>query len=490
MNFKQPARAAWILVIAAVSTLIYLIRLNGATDLESYGQPTHIGYLLDLMTQGQLFVQRDLNGVMIATPPLHTWLMAAFAAVLGFERLALTLPSFLSVLALSLLVFAVGRRRFGELAGGLGAMAVLLSPATAKHIALAGAEPVFALTVSIAVLAAASARSSTGDARGERWRWILFWVLAALSTLSMGLLGGLLAGGGLLSLYVTAARNPEKPTAPRPHLAGLALYFGVVLLWLIPAGFNYGFSSTVHMLFMEARSWQTSVLLKPVASLLIRYLPFSLFLLLALWRVLRHPSTDAGQRGFERFLAGWLIVGLLAVSLTDDKGADTLFALWPACALLVGREMANLAERMGKTRFAGVAVVIGCILIGATYNAVHSTNAENYKASALGQELRLAADTKLAAKALNASGIDTRSLHHFGTPQTLQLYLGTFRPRIDRTQLETILASASGPVDLATGSTRIEALGALAHYPATQLIFRWPDDTSQPPVVQVYRIAR
>ena len=157
MNFKQPARAAWILVIAAVSTLIYLIRLNGTTDLESYGQPTHIGYLLDLMTQGQLFVQRDLNGAMNATPPLHTWLMAPFAAALGLKRLALSLPSFLSVLALSLLVFAVGRRRFGELAGGLGAMAVLLSPATAKHIALAGAEPVFALTVSIAVLAAASA---------------------------------------------------------------------------------------------------------------------------------------------------------------------------------------------------------------------------------------------------------------------------------------------------------------------------------------------
>ena len=129
-------------------------------------------------------------------------------------------------------------------------------------------------------------------------------------------------------------------------------------------------------------------------------------------------------------------------------------------------------------------------MIGATYNAVHSTNAENYKASALGKELRLAADTELAAKALKASGIDTRSLHHFGTPQTLQLYLGTFRPRIDRTQLEAILAGANGPFDLATGDSGIEVLGVQARYPATKQIFRWPDDPSQPPVVQVYRIAR
>lgn len=490
MKIKQPARLLWILAICAVGTLIYVIRLNGATDLESYGQPTHIGYLLDLMTQGNIFVQQDLNGALISTPPLHTWLMAAIAAVLGLNRLALTFPSFLSVLALSLLVFAIGRRRFGELAGGLGAMAVLLSPATAKHIALVGAEPVFALTVTCAALVTYSTSPSTRNISGDWRRWLLFWSIGALSTLGMGLLGILLAAGALLCTHLVTARAPELATVSRSHLVGLALFFGVLLAWLIPAGLTHGFSSTTGMLFLHANGWQTSELLKPVGSLLIRYLPFSLFLLLALWRILRHPAADAGQRGYERFLASWLIFGLLAVSLIDDKGADMLFALWPACALLVGREMAHVAERMGKTRFAGMAVVIGCILIGATYNAVHSTSTENYRASALGKELRLAADTKLTANALKASGIDVRELHHFGTPQTLQLYLGTFRPHIDQTQLGAILASANGPVDLATGSVGIEALGVQERYPATKLIFRWPDEPSQPPVIQVYRIAR
>ncbi|MBP6656073.1 MAG: glycosyltransferase family 39 protein [Propionivibrio sp.] len=490
MNIKQPTRLLWIIVICTVSALVYLIRLNGGTDLESYGQPTHIGSLLDLMTQGQVFVQHDLNGSMISLPPLHTWLMAPFAAALGLKRLALTLPSFLSVLALSLLVFASGRRRFGELAGGLGAMAVLLSPATAKHIALVGAEPMFALTATVAALAACSARSSAGDAYDERQRWLLFWLVSALSTLGMGLLGILLAGGALLSAYLMTARDPDLTNVFRPHHVGLALFFGVVLAWLIPAGLSHDFSPTTRTLLLEANSWQTSALLKPVGSLLIHYLPFSLFLILALWRVLRHPAADVGQRGFERFLAGWLIVGLLAVSLTKDKGTDSLFALWPACALLVGREMAYVAERMGKTRFAGMAVVIGCVLIGATYNAVHSTNTENYRASALGKELRLAANAGLAANAMKASGIDASRLHHFGTPQTLQLYLGTFRPLIDQKRLDAILVSANGPIDLATGSTGIEALGVQERYPATKQIFRWPDDPSQPPVVQVYRIAR
>jgi len=498
VNIKQPARLLWILAICAVSTLIYLIRLNGATDLESYGQPTQIGYLLDLMTQGHVFVLHDLNGSMMSTPPLHTWLMAPFAAVLGLKRLALTLPSFLSILALSLLIFETGRRRFGELAGGLGAMAVLLSPATAKHIALVGAEPAFALTVTIAVLAACSSWPDAGDVSGRRRHWLLFSLMGALSALNMGLLGILLAGGALLSLYWVTGRDPELTTRvttrPRSQPAGLALFFTlfftVILVWLIPAGISYGFSPSARMLFLHAESWQTSGLLKPVGLLLIRTLPFSLFLPLALWRVLRHPAPDAGQRRFEHVLASWLIVGLLAVFLSENKESDTVFALWPACALLVGREMSHMAERMGKTRFAGMAIVIGCILIGATFNAVHSTNAENYRASVLGKELRLAADTELAANALKASAIDARSLHHFGTPETLQLHLGTFRPLVDRTQLEEILASASGPVDLATGSAGIEALGLQERYPATRQTFRWPDDPSQPPVVQVFRVAR
>ena len=416
--------------------------------------------------------------------------MAPIAAVLGFNRLALTFPSFLSVLALSLLVFVIGRRRFGELAGGLGAMAVLLSPATAKHIALVGAEPVFALTVTCAALAAYSTSPSTRNIPGDRRRWLLFWFMGALSTLGMGLLGILLAAGALLSAHLVKPRAPGLATLSRSHLVGFALFFGVVLAWLIPAGLTHGFSSATGMLFQHANGWQTSELLKPVGSLLIRYLPFSLFLPLALWRILRHPAADAGQRGYERFLSTWLIFGLLAVSLLDDKGADTLFALWPACALLVGREMAHVAERMGKTRFAGMAVVIGCILIGATYNAVHSAYTENNRASTLGKELRLATDTELAAHALKASGIDVRELHHFGTPQTLQLYLGTFRPLIDQTQLGALLASASGPVDLVTGSVGIEAFDFQERYPAMKQIFRWPDEPSQPPVVQVYRIAR
>ena len=483
----NTSRALWLVVIVAVAVLLYLIRLSGGTDLESYGQPITIAHLLDLAIGEHLVVQRDLNGTLMATPPFHTWLMALSTAVLGFSRTALTVPSFISILAIALVVFEVGRRRFGELAGGLATVALLLSPATAKQIAIVGADPVFTLAVTAGALAACSAQQCVSD---DKRPWLTFWLASAIATLTGGLPGVLLAAAGLLS-YVWRTADQRGYAAPlQSHIVGVLLIVALVISWLIPAGLREGFGPTVRMLWPVASEWDASDLLNPAIALLTRFLPFSLFLFAGLWRQFRQPATNAVERGFERFLACWLICGLLIIALSRPADIDPVFALWPAGALLAGREMARIAERMGKTKFAGVAVVLGCILIGATYNAVHSVGPGNLGSSVLGQELQLARNAERAASALRASDIDLKALHHLATPKTLQFYLGTFRPLIDKAALDSMLASATAPVDLATGSAGIDGLGLTERFPGTRPIFHWPDDGVQPPVIQVYRIAR
>lgn len=486
MNQTSIARLLWPLVICAVATLIFLIRLHGGTDLESYGQPAAIGRLLDLATQGHYFVQHDLNGVVMAAPPLHTWLITSATALFGTHRATLVLPSFLSVLAIGLLLFASGRRHFGEAAGGLAAMAFLLSPATAKQIALVGADPTFALAVTAAALAAHAAIGATDDNR----YWSRFWFASALATLTAGALGLLLAAGRLLSCILDWVRERQRRARGRRVSKEFVLYLGIVLLWLLPAGLEAGFGLVGRMLLSNAANWHTGELLKPLSALLVRYLPFNLFAGIALWRVMRQPAAGIEERYFERFLAFWLIGGLLAVSFSAASGIDPVFALWPAGALLTGREMARLAERMGQTKFAGMAVIIGCILVGATYNAVHSIGPAKLGTSVLAKELRLAADAESAASALKASGIDIHALTHLNTPETLQFYLGTFSPHIDRTRLAELLATTGMPLDLATDGTGIEEIAGLSDFPNTQRIFRWPADESLAPAVQVYRIAR
>jgi 4-amino-4-deoxy-L-arabinose transferase-like glycosyltransferase len=500
MDNRSSSFQFWVVLICILSTALFLIRITGPTDLESYAQEQSIGYLLDLMAQAHWLVQHDLESAIMPRPPLYTWLMALFASLFGLNRLSLALPSFLSVLALGLIVFAAGRRRFGEMAGGLAAIAIVLAPTMAKQVALVGSEPVFTLTVTIAALAAFSAWEHGKEGKKD---WLLFWLMAALVTLINGLPGVALATGGLFSYFWEKRSNPDQPAPGGPHLAGITLFLVLTLGWFVAASISQGQTLISTMFYTSLigdavsayrDGWQASDLFKPTFVLLFRYLPFSLPFLIAVWRVFRHPASDPGERRFERFLTCWILFGLLVLSLARHQHADHLLPLWPACALLAGRELARLAERIGKTRFAGIAVVIGAILIGSTYAAVNSTSTsvtthiKPGEGSDYAREMKLAGEAKLAAEAFIANGLDASRLHHIDTPVTLQLYLGTFRPFIKRAQLEQILAAASTPVDVALGKTGIEELGLAVRYPDIGRVFRWPADESLEAVFQVYRI--
>ncbi|OQY64577.1 MAG: hypothetical protein B6D47_13175, partial [Rhodocyclaceae bacterium UTPRO2] len=74
---------------------------------------------------------------------------------------------------------------------------------------------------------------------------------------------------------------------------------------------------------------------------------------------MRHPAVDAAARRFERFLFCWIVGGIVLFSLASHHRGDLLLPLWPAAALLAGREMARLAERMGRP-------LTGAVLAGLT----------------------------------------------------------------------------------------------------------------------------
>lgn len=499
MNRRSNSYIFWLVLIVALGSVIFAIRMSGPSDLESYAQVLNVGYILDLMTRGDWLVQYDLESIIMSKPPLHTWLMAPSVALLGFTRLALALPSFLCVLGVALLVFFVGRRRFGELAGGLAALTVVLAPMMVKQVALVRTDPLFTLTISAAAFAAFFAWERGA---GGKKLWLLFWLMAALATLTKGPLGIVLAAGGLLAHFWEKIGSGGRPPAHTGLLVtqapGVALFVVLTGGWFAAAWFDAGqalidkmfFSELVyHALTEHAGGWKATAFFKPTAFLLVRYLPFSLAFFYALWTVFRQPASEPGERRFERFLVCWVLVGLIIFSLVKHQRADHLVPLWPACALLAGRQLARLAQRVGKTRFAGISMVVVAILVGVAYAAVNIRSSHEVK-SAYARELRLASQARLAAQAFTASGLDASQLQHLDTPATLQLYLGTYRPYLTRPALESLLASASGPVDVALGKTRLDELALGERYPHTMRIFRWPTDETLEPVVQVYRIDR
>ena len=484
------SRAAWAGLLCALVVLVFLLRITGPSDLEGYAQHRNVGYVMDMFWgSGSWLAQHDIQGRILSKPPLHTWTITPFAAVLGIDRLAMSLPSMFAVLALVLLVFEFGRRRFGLLAGGLAGLAVAMAPLMSKHISLVRSDALFTLLVTIAAFAALRA----WERRDGRWHgWTLFWIACALATLTKGPLALVLAAAGLLAVLWERRVDPSTPLPGGSHVAGLAAFLGMTVGWFLLALSEHGSDLIDKMFFQELVGHATGAnkdtslgenLPKPTLYLLARFLPFSLFFFYGLWRVFRHPAVDVAERRVERFLTCWVLAGMLIFSLAAHHRPDLLLPLWPACALLAGREMARAAGRIGVRRFAVAAGLTVLLLLGGLFAQYHVTWGGRAENTGVSETIRD------AAEAFAASGLDARTLEHYGTPVTFQMYLRTARPWRSPAEIEDMLASAGQPVYVALGYKSREDPELRAPGREVEEVFQWPPGSRDDAVVHVYRVS-
>lgn len=481
----RPARAAWITLICGLGLTLFIIRLSGLSDLEGYAQHRNIGYVLDAIGNGNWLAQYDMEGRILSKPPLHTWLAAGSALLFGIDRPALALPSLLSIVALSVLVFEFGRRRFGLLAGGLAGVAVVMAPMVTKHIALLRSDPLFALLVALAALAALRAWEQGG-------RWLPFWLAAGLATLTKGPLALVLAAGGLLAWFWERRTDSATPPLRGSQWAGVLVFLAIPLIWFLAAWWHEGQALIDKMLRDELLGHATGVgrdsqfganLLRPTLFFLQRFLPFSLFSAYAVWRVFRHPAADAGERRVERFLTCWILAGLLIFSLAAHHRPDLLLPLWAPAALLAGREMAALAKRIGVRYFALAAVVLVGLLLIAAFDNYHARIQEPDERNLYSENIRA------AARSLGDSGLDVRQLLHADTPVTLQMYLGTHRRWLTAEQLDQLRREpAPGGFLIAVEAVDPIRLGFDEERFVSHLVFSWASSEQAPPLLRVYNV--
>lgn len=471
----------WSVFLAALVLALFALRLTGPSNLEADAQDRNVGYVMDVVWEGHWLVQQDIRGRIMSKPPLHTWVAAAFAEVGGINRLTLTLPSALAVLAMALLVLEVGRRRYGAWAGGLAALAVVLAPMMSKHIALVRTDALFALVVAAGAFAAQRAWERGGG-------WTPFWFASALATLVKGPLGLVLAAMGLLAWFWERRSDSSIPRPSGSHWVGVGLFLLLTLGWLVPAIVSAGQPLVDKLFFQELVGQAAGVgkegypgrnLFKPTLYFILRFLPFSLFALYGLWRIVRHPAADVAERRFERFLFCWIVGGIVLFSLASHHRGDLLLPLWPAAALLAGREMARLTARIGGRWMGAVLAGLTLFFLAGAWWTYHD------KAARDSEEVRYTVEAEHAARALAASGLDVKQLRHLDTTVTLQLGLGTFRIWIGEDEALR-LANGAAPVLLAVESPqdfpRLFGPGG----PALQEMFRWPADGSGKAAVKVF----
>lgn len=441
-------------LLTLVMLLLFVVRVAGPSNLMDNDQERPASYVMDAVLHGHWWCQVDWTGDIMSKPPLFTWIGAVATLPIGHANLAsLYFPCLVAMLVTVALIFRFGCNRFGYAAGFLAGLMYLAAPSGVKHIALARTDALFAATIALTALMGYRAWTT-----GRGWPW--FWVAAALATLTKGPLGVLLGAMGLLVvIWEKVSRrsgnvDSESPDVGRQggmrsrrqfwlsQLAGLALFCLIAFgwFWLAYQQSGQAFIDKVigrelvgHMVSDEHGTFGIGFVKAPLYWLS-RFLPWSLLALIGLWRVVKHPAAEPGERTFERFLFCWIVGGLLLFSLAKHQRGDLPLPLYAPAALLAGREVARWWKDWELNRVIRRSLIAVGVALALYTVYLHVAFARTW-------EVQQSEDVELFAKQL-ARDASLPTLLHVDSPYALQFHLNTMNRAVSFEEAATALTSA------------------------------------------------
>lgn len=347
---QRPGSLLACAILAAIAVALFTVRLTAPTNLMD--NEYRVGArVLDAIQNHNWLCPIDSIGN-LDKPPMLTWLAALASLPTGrVSAFTLYLPTVLSTLVIAWLLAMVGRREFGGRAGFLAGLGYLLSDVGARQMATARFDGLFALTVMLAALAAFHAWM-----RGGGWAW--FWLAAAVSTLTKGPLGLLLAAFGLLAVAWERRSGTPKPLrgSQLPSVVG---YLLITVGWFVLAYRRLGPHLVDNLIVGEfvghvvehnlGRRFMT-----PIVDFATNFAPWSILTLVGLVRICRTPAASDRERRFERFLFCWFVAGLLVFCLSPHNPSRLMYPVIPAAAAIAGRELDRLTRQ-----WSGTAIVRG-----------------------------------------------------------------------------------------------------------------------------------
>lgn len=306
----------------------------------------------------------------VLKPPLQFWLTALTFKLFGPTVTAATLWPRLFGLGCILLTADLGRRLFGPAAGFFAALTLVANGTLIEN------SNKFRLDAPLLFGILLSMRA--GLVVGGRWRPPAFYCGVVLAFLSKGV-------AGLLPLVVVPlhARWSGRWTAPwrlqaRPWLVWAPLLM-LPILWYADQYQRFG-GGLFQQLVSDATRTENPTLLGYIESALyqcillplLRWLPFSPFMLWGLGRAVREARSsraEGAQRGLARALLFWVVLVMLVLFAKNTHRVRYLLLILPPLALLGGREIAQLLggrvpRRVSQIVTAGVGVAALVLAIG------------------------------------------------------------------------------------------------------------------------------
>ncbi|VVC83433.1 glycosyltransferase family 39 protein [Sideroxydans sp. CL21] len=281
-------------------------------------------------------------------PPLQYWATAVAYEVFGEHQWTSRIWAALTGFAGILLAWFTGARLFGREAGIYAALLLGSSMlyAMMSHINTLDMGVTFFISLGLFSLLLAQKE----DQVAVRRNWMLLaWAGLALAVLSKGLMGLVLPGA---ALFLYSVFNRDITVWKRMHwFSGLLLFSLIAVPWFVlvikanPEFFQRffiyehfeRFTTKVHGRFQP---WYYFV---PI--LLLGMMPWTMLMFDTLLRSWRGSVRKVKVFSPERFLLVWAVFVYLFFSVSDSKLPSYLLPIFPALALLMGKQLAEMKAR-------------------------------------------------------------------------------------------------------------------------------------------------
>jgi len=298
-------------------------------------------------------------------PPLQYWATATAYEVFGEHQWTSRLWAALTGFAGILLVWFAGARLFRREAGHYAAMLLggSMLYVLMAHINTLDMGVTFFITLGIVGLLLGQ---QEGADTGVRRNWMyVAWVAMALAVLSKGLMGLILPGAALF-LYSVVQR--DLGMWKRIHWGmGLMLFMLVVSPWFYlvmkanPEFFDKFFIYEHYTRFTtkDLGRYQPWYYFVPV--LLLGMMPWTILMFDTMLRTWKDSRRSDKAFNPERFLLVWAVFIYIFFTISGSKLPSYLLPMFPALALLMGKQ---LAEMSGRRLFWLIAPMLPVVALG------------------------------------------------------------------------------------------------------------------------------
>jgi 4-amino-4-deoxy-L-arabinose transferase-like glycosyltransferase len=386
------SRRTSILVLLALALGIY-VGTSGWPPLLDSSDAGHAEAAREMLVNHH-WVILHIDGIRyLEKPPLHYWLVAASYAVFGVTTFATRFPLALAVTGLVLMVYAFGRRWFGERAGFYAGLVMCTSPGLFLFTRIMIPEAILALEFTAAFYLFLRAWQGTLSPRAGYWGAAVMIALAVLTRSLIGIVFPI----AILFLFLWATGKLGE-WRKLPLISSAIVFLVVALPWHVAASFSgKGFFGGflwfyfINEQVFRALGWrypqdfEAVPLVLWIAEHIIWFFPWIVFLPVAIreipsWRKWRAGLDESGQALV--LLTAWALFILLFFSWTKSRLEYYSFGAWPAIAILLGLGLAHAEERKARWlpkvqgALAGVGALIAAILGAMLWvsRGIHSTS--------------------------------------------------------------------------------------------------------------------